>query len=67
MTGPGCHRKHTPIVSEKQRALFGAVASGKSTKASGLSRVEAKRHLKEAEGKDLPAKRGLRRMAKHDR
>ena len=63
MTRPGCHRKHTPIVSEKQRALFGAVASGQSTKVSGSSQAEAKRHLKEAEGKNLPARRGLKRMA----
>ena len=48
------HRKHTPIVSEKQRRLFGAVAGGKKTKAPSLSRAEAKRHLKEAKGKKLP-------------
>ena len=53
MTGPGCHKKHTPIVSEAQRRLFGAVAGGKETKATGLSQVEAKRHLKEASGKKL--------------
>jgi len=60
-TGPGCsktksgaHRKHTPIVSEKERALFGAVASGQKTKASGLTRAEAVRHLKESKGKKLP-------------
>jgi hypothetical protein len=41
-------------VSEKQRRLFGAVASGKSTKVSGLSKAEAVRHLKEAKGKKLP-------------
>lgn len=47
-------RKHTPIVSEAQRKLFGAVASGRATKASGLSKAEAIRHLKESKGKDLP-------------
>lgn len=57
MTGPGCNRKHTPIVSEKQRKLFGAVASGKKTKASGLSKLEAVRHLRESEGKKLPLRR----------
>lgn len=55
MTTKKCgHRKHTPIVSEAQRKLFGAVASGKATKAGGLSKVEAKRHLKESKGKKLP-------------
>ncbi len=55
MTTASCgSRKHTPIVSEKQRKLFGAVASGKSTKATGLSRAETVRHLEEAKGKDLP-------------
>ena len=57
MTTAGCShsgRKHTPIVSEKQRKLFGAVASGTATKASGLSKAEAVRHLKESKGKNLP-------------
>ena len=52
----GTHRKHTPIVSKAQQGLFGAVAGGKATKASGLSVTEAKRHLREAAGKKLPAK-----------
>jgi hypothetical protein len=71
MTGPGCsktksgqYRKHTPIVSEAQRRLFGAVASGKKTKATGLSRTEAVRHLKEVKGKELKARKGIRRMAR---
>lgn len=57
MTTGGCSkkgRKHTPIVSEQQRKLFGAVASGRATKASGLSKAEAVRHLKESKGKNLP-------------
>ena len=54
MTTGGCKKKHTPIVSEQQRRLFGAVASGKATKATGLSKAEAVRHLKESRGKDLP-------------
>ncbi len=64
MTGPGCKRTHTPIVSEKQKRLFGAVAGGKKTKAAGLSQAEAKEHLKESAGKKLPeqaAKRALKR------
>ena len=63
MTGSGCsrtkkgkRRKHTPIVSQKQRALFYSVAEGKSTKATGLSVTEAKRHLAEARHKHLPTK-----------
>lgn len=48
------HRKHTPIVSKAQQGLFGAVAGGKKTKATGLSRAEAKRHMKESAGKKLP-------------
>ncbi len=57
MTTAACKRsgrKHTPIVSEQQRKLFGAVVLGKATMASGLSKVEALRHLKESKGKDLP-------------
>jgi len=45
--GRGGHRKHTPIVSKKQARLFGAVAGGVKTKATGLSVSEAKRHLRE--------------------
>lgn len=57
MTTKACKkskRKHTPIVSEAQRRLFGAVLSGRSTKATELTKGEAKRHLKEAKGKNLP-------------
>jgi hypothetical protein len=57
MPGVGCKksgRKHTPIVSKAQQRLFGAVAGGKSTKATGLTKKEAKRHLRESRGKNLP-------------
>ena len=77
MTGPGCsktksgeYRKHTPIVSEAQRRLFYAAASGKETKAKSLSKKEAKEHLAEVEHKKLPARvekktrRGLARLAR---
>jgi len=60
MPGKGCRkrgRKHTPIVSKAQRGLFGAKAGGKKTKAKGLSRAEAKRHMKEVAGKKLPARK----------
>lgn len=55
------HRKHTPIVSEQQRKLFGAVASGKATKATGLTAAEAMEHLSESKGKELPEKVGRRK------
>jgi hypothetical protein len=57
MTYAGCNKKHTPIVSEAQRGLFGAVAGGKKTKATGLSIAEAKRHLREVGGKKLPKRK----------
>lgn len=60
MPGKGCSkggRKHTPIVSEKQRGFMGAELarkrSGKSTK-TDMSEAELSRHLKESKGKDLP-------------
>ncbi len=74
MTGPGCpktksgkRRKHTKIKSEAQRRLFGAAVSGEARKATGLSKAEARRHLKEIKGKKLPervARRGLARRAR---
>jgi hypothetical protein len=67
MTGAGCgklHRKHTPIVSEKQRGFFGAELKrkreGKETKTE-MSEVELSRHLEESKGKRLPK---LRRKKK---
>ena len=56
---PGKHckrkgRKHTPIKSKVQQRLFGAVRGGKKTKATGLTKVEAGRHLRESKGKKLP-------------
>ena len=55
---PGKHcKKHTPIVSKAQRRLFGAVASGKKTKAKGLSKAEARRHLHEVKGRKLPERK----------
>jgi len=54
MTTAKCKRKHTPIVSEAQRGLFGARAGGKKTKAKGLTVLEAKKHMKEVAGKSLP-------------
>lgn len=62
---PGKHcgkkggRKHTPIVSKKQRGFFGAeYARGKAgkKKKTGMSQAELKRHLKESKGEKLPLK-----------
>lgn len=61
---PGMHggkrRKHTPIVSEAQRGLFGAVRGGQATKATGLTKKLAGEHLREAAGKKLPARKRRR-------
>lgn len=63
MPGKGCitkkgrRRKHTKIVSEAQRRLFGARAGGKKTKATELSVAEAKRHVKEVAGEKLPERK----------
>jgi cytoplasmic iron level regulating protein YaaA (DUF328/UPF0246 family) len=61
MTTKKCgHRKHTPIVSKKQRGLFGAeLARRKSRKKSrmkGITVRELKSHLRESKGKKLPKK-----------
>ena len=51
-------RKHTPIVSEKQRGLFGAEyarrKAGKDSQMPGITKMELKSHLHEAGDKDLP-------------
>lgn len=58
MTTKACkQKKHTPIVSKKQRGLFGAELSrkkkGKEGK-TGMSKAVLKKHLKESKGKKLP-------------
>ena len=45
-------------VSKRQAALFGAVAGGARTKASGLSRSEAKERLRGVRVSKLPKRRG---------
>ena len=54
---PGKHRKHTPIVSEKQRGLFGAELArrqaGKEPRMPGITTKELRDHLKESKGKKL--------------
>jgi len=56
---PKSDRKHTPIVSEKQRGFFGAelgrLREGKKTK-TGMSEEQLKGHLQESGGKSLPEK-----------
>lgn len=56
----GKHRKHTPIVSEKQRGFFGAELArkraGKQTR-TNMSEAELVRHLEESKGKKLPKKK----------
>jgi hypothetical protein len=42
--------------SRKQAALFGAVAGGKSRKATGLTQREAKKRLRGVDVKRLPTK-----------
>lgn len=57
---PCKHRKHTPIVSKKQRGLFGAELArrkkGKKGRMKGITVAELRRHLKESKGKKLPKK-----------
>ena len=56
----GKHRKHTPIVSKKQRGFMGAELArkraGKKTRTK-MSETELSKHLKESRGKKLPAKK----------
>lgn len=69
MTTKACKksgREHTPIVSEKQRGLFGAEyrrrKEGKKGRMPGITKTELKSHLEESGGKKLPkyAKRSVR-------
>ncbi len=70
MTGPGCKstRKHTPIVSQKQRGMFGAELrrrkQGKKGRMSGITTEELRSHLKEAGGKKLPARSRKKRVSR---
>ena len=57
MTTKACgYKKHTPIVSEKQRGFFGAELgrkrAGERTK-TGMSEKVLSRHLRESKGKKL--------------
>lgn len=54
---PCKHRKHTPIVSEKQRGLMGAEYGRRkkhtSYRLKSMTTAELRSHLKESKGKDL--------------
>jgi len=55
------HRKHTPIVSKKQRGLFGAELArrraGKARRMPSITTKELEQHLIESKGKKLPKKK----------
>ncbi len=61
MTTGRCKKSHTPIVSKKQRGLFGAELArrraGKKRRMKGITTAELERHLKESKGKKLPKKK----------
>lgn len=61
MPGACCRsKKHTPIVSEKQRRFFGAEygrAKRGEPRNTEMTLAVMKRHLKEAGGKKLPKKK----------
>ncbi|MBU1067696.1 hypothetical protein KKE60_07895 [Patescibacteria group bacterium] len=67
-SNPGKHKKHTPIVSEKQRGLFGAEyarrKAGKQRRMKGITTEELRSHLKEAGGKRLSLATTMRRKYK---
>lgn len=59
MTGKLCSgRKHTPVVSESQRGMFGAELARRRTgsrgRMKGITQAELEGHLHEAGGKKLP-------------
>ena len=60
-------RKHTPVVSEKQRGLFGAELArrrkGKKGRMKSITTAELRRHLKESKGKKLPVRTTQKRIA----
>jgi hypothetical protein len=51
-----CTRKHTPIVSGKQRRLFGYWESNPSQRSVSITAEEIRSHLSESKGKSLPEK-----------
>ena len=67
MTTKACVRKHTPIVSKKQRGFFGAELArkraGKKTKTE-MSGEELARHLRESKGKKLPLRHAIKKKVR---
>ena len=65
MPGKGCKKKrHTPIVSKKQRGYFGSEYARKKAGKKGkteMSKAVLSKHLKESKGKKLPAKKRRKR------
>lgn len=69
-TKKGKHRKHTPITSEAQQGAMGSAygakraGKGKPKKTPAaiwkMPLAELRRHLKEAKGKDLPARKYIK-------
>jgi len=59
------HRKHTPIVSEAQRGLFGAELArrraGKKRRIKSIKTAELESHLRESGGKKLPKRIRVKR------
>jgi len=57
----GKHRKHTPIVSEKQRGLMGSELArrraGKARRMPSMTTKELEEHLRESKGKKLPKRK----------
>lgn len=55
------HKRHTPIISEKQRGLFGAELArrraGKARRMPDITTAELEGHLRESKGKKLPKKK----------
>lgn len=68
MPCPHSTRKHTPIVSEKQRGLFGAELArrraGKKGRMPGIEEKELASHLRESGGKKLPIRAEVKRRAR---
>lgn len=64
---PNCGKKHTPIVSKKQRGFFGAELArrrkGKKGRMKGITTAELRSHLKESKGKKLPVRTSQRKIA----
>ena len=70
MTTAACKkagRAHTPIVSRRQRGLFGAELArrrkGKKGRMKGITTAELESHLRESGGKKLPVRTTQRKIA----